>query len=213
MRVQKKESSSCSLEVQVVDVADSITYDSHDTDDAVALDLVTLDQLLETTLLREAAERVRHRWGHIDDEMLRKSVVHEIIDLQVGDVLTTSIHWLEATRPCSAEAVSNQDFALGPSPDLTAKKAELESFLHHHVYRHKKLVRERSRAQRQLCEMFQKYVTRAELLPSRFRTRAEDVGLERSVGDYLAGMADRYCQFQYWRLFHSGSGGGSPSRS
>ena len=35
------------LEVQVVEAADSVTYDAHDTDDAVKLQLVTLDELAE----------------------------------------------------------------------------------------------------------------------------------------------------------------------
>ena len=41
------------LEVQVVDAADSIAYDSHDADDALAIGLLKLDQLLEVPLWRE----------------------------------------------------------------------------------------------------------------------------------------------------------------
>lgn len=49
------------LEVQVVEAADSITYDTHDADDALELGLLTLDELLATALWAEAAKRVRRR--------------------------------------------------------------------------------------------------------------------------------------------------------
>src|SRR4051794_29851018 len=49
------------LEVQVVEAADSITYDTHDADDALELGLLQLDDLLETSLWAAAAKRVRSR--------------------------------------------------------------------------------------------------------------------------------------------------------
>ena len=53
------------LEVQVVDAADSIAYDTHDADDALQLGLLSLDELLAPPLWAEAAARVRgapRRW-------------------------------------------------------------------------------------------------------------------------------------------------------
>ena len=197
------------LEVQVVDIADSITYDSHDTDDAVEAGLVTLGDLFETTLVRAAVERVQQRAGHLDEDMLRKAIVHELIDWQVGDVLLHNGQWLEQRQPNSASEIREKDFYLSPSPNLASSKRELEAFLYERVYRHPRLARERARAQDQLREMFSGYMRRQDLLPPRFQVRAEQVGLERSVGDYLAGMTDRYCQRQYHRLFASWLGGAS----
>ena len=47
------------LEVQVVDAADSVTYDAHDTDDAVKLELVAMEEVAETGLIGEVVRRVR----------------------------------------------------------------------------------------------------------------------------------------------------------
>src|SRR5262245_18389698 len=77
------------LEVQVVEAADSVTYDAHDTDDAVKLQLVSLDELAGNSLVREALASVRGRFADLRDDLLRKAVVHELIDRQVTDVLTT----------------------------------------------------------------------------------------------------------------------------
>src|SRR5687768_16592301 len=75
------------LEVQIVEAADSVTYDAHDTDDAVKLQLVTLDELAAISLVRDAVTRVRGRFADLRDDLLRKAVVHELIDRQVTDVL------------------------------------------------------------------------------------------------------------------------------
>jgi dGTP triphosphohydrolase len=42
-----------------------------------------------------------------------------------------------------------------------------------------------------------------EALPATFRQRAAEVGMMGSVGDYLAGMTDRYAFQQYNRLIAS----------
>src|SRR5262245_60888971 len=47
------------LEAQVVDAADSLTYDTHDIDDALGLGLITLDELDGVEFWRQAADQVR----------------------------------------------------------------------------------------------------------------------------------------------------------
>ncbi len=74
----------------MVDVADNVTYDAHDTDDSVKLELVTMDELAEIPLIREVVSRVHERFGVLRGELLRKAVVHELIDRQVTDLLQTA---------------------------------------------------------------------------------------------------------------------------
>jgi dGTPase len=38
-------------------------------------------------------------------------------------------------------------------------------------------------------------------LPPRYQERAAAVGLPRAVGDYLAGMTDRFCDQQFTQHF------------
>ena len=75
------------LEVQVVEAADSITYDTHDADDALELELITLDELLIRPLWAAAADRVRGRYAALTGIELRRAVLHELIDWQVSDLL------------------------------------------------------------------------------------------------------------------------------
>ena len=185
------------LEAQVVDVADNVTYDAHDTDDSVKLGLVTMDELAEIPLIWEVVSRVHERFGVLRGELLRKAVVHELIDRQVTDLLQTVGRVLAQRRFESAEEARRSGYRMAASQELAEQKAELEAFLYQRVYRHPRLTQVRRRAQKRLRAMFLGYCRRPALLPPEFRTRAEMVGIRRTVGEYLAGMTDRYCGQQY----------------
>ncbi|MFO0903652.1 MAG: dNTP triphosphohydrolase [Pirellulales bacterium] len=195
------------LEVQVVDLADSITYDAHDTDDAVQLGLVSIDELLETSLVREAAERASRQAPHLQGKMLRLCIVHELIDIQVGDLLQHSGRELLRRDFPSADAARRSSFRLASSPELHDRKRDLEVFLYARVYRHPRLIEVRTHAQERLRSIFNHYLRSPEKLPLKYQRRAEQVGIHRSIGDFLAGMTDRFCDEQYRRTCN----GSSPS--
>jgi dGTPase len=203
-RADKKRAPSGLLEVQVVEAADSIAYDAHDADDALELELLTPAELLEIPWWREAVDRARDE-GRRDDstsegqQRLRRAVVHELIDWQVGDVLAQAEANLDASI-VSTDDVRRAATMVRPSESLAKRKRELEMFLGDRVYRHPRVMTMRQRAQRALAEMFDWFACRPEKLPESFRGRIEEVGVRKSVGDYLAGMTDRYAMSQYRRL-------------
>lgn len=188
------------LEVQVVDAADSITYDAHDTDDAVKLGLVSLESLARIELVGETMARIRRRWGILEPEPMRKALVHELIDVQVSDVLQGAGAHLSAGNFASAQEARRSGYRIGPSDAMRSRKEELERFLYVNVYRHPRLLTMRQEAQYRLQTLFETLVAREQLLPTRFRRRAEEVGLERAVADYLAGMTDRFCVQKFQQL-------------
>lgn len=189
------------LEAQVVETADSIAYNAHDVDDAVKLGLVTVSQLEQAELVRQALAPIRQGRDSIAPRLLRKLLVRELIDRQVTDVVSHCQQPLAAAAFPSAASAQAAGFRISVSPAMAASKAELESFLHYHVYRHADVVAVRALAQAKLARMFEGYLSRPEWLPERFRLRAEHHGLERSVGDFLAAMTDHYCQEQFQRRF------------
>jgi dGTPase len=189
------------LEVQVVEAADSMTYDAHDSDDAVKLGLVTLEDLEQTTLVREAVASARRRFANCSGDLLRKAVVHELIDRQVQDVLRVSGARLAQCQGMTSEEVRQLDFRIRPGEELAALKRELERFLYERVYRHPKLIAMRSEAQSKLQQAFQGYLENPELLPPHHFRRVERVGVPRAVGDYLAGMTDRFFETIFDRHF------------
>lgn len=189
------------LEVQVVEAADSMTYDAHDSDDAVKLGLVTLDELAENALVREAITAIRRRYAALSDDMLRKCIVHELLARQVADVLNAAAGFLAGCQGLSADEVRRFPFRIGPSRQLAELKEELERFLYDRVYRHPRLIEVRSDAQTRIKAMYAGYLSRPELIPEHHRKRMATVGIERTCGDYIAGMTDRFCDALYERHF------------
>lgn len=193
------------LEVQVVEAADSMTYDAHDSDDAVKLGLVTLDELQENQLVKDAVANVRQQYSNISEDLLRKCVVHELIDRQVSDLMRhvgQFLHsGLEAGTITSSTQARTLDFRVGVSPAIAQLKKELERFLYDRVYRHPRLIAVRAQAQDRLRTMYDGYLKDPLLLPPHFQKRIPIAGLERTIGDYLAGMTDRFCEALYYQHF------------
>jgi dGTPase len=189
------------LEAQVVDAADSVAYDTHDADDAMELGLLSLDDLLAIPLWKQAAQRVNKRYGAIGKSELRRAVLHELIDWQVGDVLRVAADQLARGDLSSVADVRQAPRVIGVSLELAGLKTELETFLFERVYRHPEVLRVRHEVQSRLEAMFRGYVRRPDLLPDQFFLRADQHGLERTVADYLAGMTDRFALREYERLF------------
>ena len=114
------------LEFQVVDAADSIAYDTHDADDALALGLLELDQLLKVPLWRDAARQVHIRYTNLDVDQLRRAIVRQLIEMLVSDLLaSTQMRILDSNLDSvlqseSAEAGGSDDL-VGPSGEIAEK--------------------------------------------------------------------------------------------
>lgn len=195
------------LEAQVVEAADSITYDTHDADDALELGLLTLDDLLATPLWAAAATRVRRRAADLGGHELRRAVLHELIDWQVGDLLQRACARLAQGDLDSPLRARQAELILVASPELAEQKQQLEAFLRERVYRHPAVLALRTQAQSALRAMFDGYMAQPALLPERFRQRLPLAGPRRTVADYLAGMTDRFAQREFTRLFAAGGRG------
>ena len=196
------------LETQAVDAADSIAYDTHDVDDAIELGLVSLEELLELPLVAEAAARSDDQAGSLDDATLRRAMLHELVDLQVADLVAESratIDRLGIDSVARVRAVfDGGDGGRGVrvvshSPAVAAGKKQLEIFLFQRVYRSDRVMTVRAAAQEKLSQLFRWYVAHPDELPARFRARAAEWGVRRSTADYLAGMTDRFLEQDHGR--------------
>jgi dGTPase len=199
------------LEVQVVDTADSIAYDAHDADDALEVGLLNLSDLLEIPLWREASDRIGRRFGQLDDRHRRRAIVHEVIDWQVSDVVGVARSILAERNIESASDVRKAPVVIHPSVGLAEKKSGLERFLFKAVYHHPSVLAKRREAQQVLSEMFEVLIRDPDRLPPKFRLLADTDGTARAVGDYLAGMTDRFA-FERHRELIPGSDHWSPPR-
>ncbi|MEZ6095912.1 MAG: dNTP triphosphohydrolase [Pirellulaceae bacterium] len=194
------------LEVQLVDAADSAAYDAHDTDDAIKLNLVTLEEMQELALIQRSTTAIRKAFTNLDAGLMRKATVHFLVNLQATDLITWNLNRLTELNFQSANEARKSEFQISPSPDLAEQKKELETFLYNRVYRHPRLVTVRQTAQARLKEMYHEYCARPELIPAHYQPRLQELGAERMAIEYLAGMTDRFCEDTYAMMFPTAHG-------
>lgn len=190
------------LEVQVVDAADSIAYDAHDADDALELGLLRADQLFEVPLWSEARDRVTHRSSALSERQSLRAIVHEIIDWQVSDLIEQAQQSLSKGELATIDDVCRAPVVICPSEDFVQKKANLERFLFDKVYRHPQLLAKREHAKSAIRDMYGALLNQPEKLPHKFQLIAKAENLPRAIGDYLAGMTDRFAFEEHRRLLN-----------
>ena len=188
------------LEVQVVDMADSIAYDTHDVDDALEVGLLSTGQLVQTTLWKQSARRIRQQWSSLDDDEFHRAIVHDLINVQVNDVFqATQARILASDISSSAEALS-LPILVAPSSEIAEQKAEAEVFLLEQVYRHPKVMLLRGRAAGWIEAIFDRYIAEPEKLPKRYSGVLKHENSRRAVVDFIADQTDRSARMESLRM-------------
>jgi dGTPase len=203
--VEGEEKYQCpSLEAQIANLGDEITYYSHDLDDAVDFEILSAAQLEETAIWRSSHESVSARYPDVREPELHKLIIGAIIDAQVRDVVTTSADVIAKAGVRSADEVRRQEFPLiRYSEERLAANQELRRFLYKNVYYHPRVAEVNQQACEMLRAVFEAYVANPAQLGDMAAKRIESEGLHRTVCDYVAGMTDRYLMEEFERLVGS----------
>ncbi|MDQ6911388.1 MAG: deoxyguanosinetriphosphate triphosphohydrolase [Verrucomicrobiota bacterium] len=189
------------LEAQIADIADEITYYSHDLDDALDFAILSVDQLDEVEVWRQSHGNVSQRYRDAREPELHKLIIRDIIDVQVRDVVGCSAATIAAAGVSSADEVRQQPRKLIRYSDERARaNNELRRFLYKNVYYHPRVAEVNQRACEMLRVVFQAYVQSPDLLGDAATRRIEGEGLHRTVCDYIAGMTDRYLLEEHARI-------------
>jgi dGTPase len=190
-----------SLEAQVADLADEITYYSHDLDDAVDFEILSAAQLEENDIWRQTHRAVIARYPDAHEPDPHKLIIREIIDMQVRDVIMTSARSIADAGVQTAAEARRQPAPLVRYGDaLTRANGELRKFLYQNVYYHPRVADVNRRACQMLKRVFDVYLADPEQLGEAAAKRIETEGLHRTVCDYIAGMTDRYLIEEYTRI-------------
>src|SRR5229473_7902599 len=74
------------LEAQIVDLADEIAYLAHDVDDGLKAGMLTVEELAQSRLYRDAVQAVNEAYGGIRQGVARYQMVIRMIDAMVTDL-------------------------------------------------------------------------------------------------------------------------------
>jgi dGTPase len=189
-----------SLEAQVAAIADDIAYDNHDIDDGLRAGLFALEELLDVPLMARFWEAARQRHPRIDERRLVPELVRDQIGAMVNDVLEETRRRLAGT-----ETVEDVRHASGPlvgfSAAMQPEERRLKRFLYARMYDAPPVKAVKDEAQRVLAGLFDAYRAEPGRLPPEWRPASTDrVVTLRAIGDFIAGMTDRYAIRRYEEL-------------
>jgi dGTPase len=191
-----------SLEAQIANLADEITYYSHDLDDGLDFDLISVKQLGELEVWQESYDQVRSHFPDLKGKELNTYVIRCIIDRQVEDVIVTSAELIETAGVQTVEDVRSQKKPLiRYSTRRVQANRKLRKFLYQNLYYHPSIAGVNQRACLMLKNVFKAYIEKPSLLGDSASRRIRKEGLARTVCDYLSGMTDRYLLEEHGRLF------------
>ena len=191
------------IEAQIANIADELTYSTHDLDDGLYAGLLRPAQLDGVALWEWGKKHLRWR-GDEFDEVMRHRFHRELIGFLVEDAIAATQAMIEKAAPQSPEDIQALSYnVVTHSAEVAAMTRELKDFLYQNMYQHYRVARMAGKAERFITELFESYAADPNQLPTSTKHRLAEGNdpLERVVCDYLAGMTDRYALQEYCKLF------------
>jgi dGTPase len=181
------------LEAQVAAISDDIAYDNHDIDDGLRAGLLDIDELVELPLVRRLWDAITRRHPGLSLERKQRALIRDMIGHMVSDVLS------ETERRLREGAVDDIDEVraagrplVGFSDALAAEERQLKRFLYTRLYNLAELQPIRNEAERVVAALAEAYRGDPGLLPESWRRGSDETEQLRTIGDFIAGMTDRF---------------------
>ena len=189
-----------SIEAQIADIADDMTYHAHDVDDGLEAGIVTLTQLETTEFWRRAAAATKQRYPNLSEFQFLRATIRYLLEMQVVDVTEQAFAALQELQPQSPrEAMAAPRRIVDFSPEMQDILNEFSVFMFENMYYHHTVANATKESVAMMRKLFLHYIEQPETMGSKARERLETEGLWRTVCDYVAGCTDRYAIEEYQR--------------
>ena len=194
-----------SAEAQVAALSDDIAYDAHDIDDGLRADLFTLDDIAAVPLVGNILRTIDEQ--HAGMELGRRvhETVRALITRMIEDVIAEVGRRVALLKPGSAAEVREAPRpVVGFSPNMEKADRDIKGFLYPRMYRHDRVMHVMADAERVVRDLFAHYTATPADLPAEWGEglAVTDIAARaRRIGDYIAGMTDRYALIEHARYF------------
>jgi dGTPase len=182
-----------SLEAQIAAISDDIAYDNHDIDDGLRAGLLNLEELIELPLIKRLWDAIAERHPGISTEKRQRALVRDMIGHMVGDVLAETERRVRESGAETIEDVHSAGRQLAHfSETLGAEERDLKQFLYARLYGLAELQPVRKEAERVVANLASAYRADPRLLPEGWQRGGNEDQQLRTIGDFIAGMTDRF---------------------
>jgi dGTPase len=192
-------------EAQAAAIADDIAYDSHDIDDGLRAGLFTVEDLRAVPFLDRLLGEIDAQYPGLEAARRIHELVRRVITRFVEDVVAEGESRLSALAPRHADDIRDAGKpVIAFSDPIREADAAIKDFLYPHMYRHPHVMEVRRQADDILRDLFRRLTAEPALLPDEWRADlapGDEARLYRRVGDYIAGMTDRFAILEHQRLF------------
>jgi dGTPase len=192
-------------EAQVAALADDIAYATHDVDDGLRAQLITVDDLRAAPLAGAIVASMSPAAADAEAGRRHYDISRRMITLLIGDLVQTSRARLRRLAPRTPDEIRQAGHAIiAFSGETDAALAGLKRFLVTRVYRHDRVTRVMAGAEAIVHDLFGCYLRDDAEMPDSWRSAAaqRDVpSRARVIADFVAGMTDRYAIAEHRRLF------------
>jgi dGTPase len=195
--------SHASLEAQISAISDDIAYDNHDIDDGLRSGILDRDALLELPFVAARWDEVRRRYPDVAEPRMLPELIRAQIGVMVNDVLVETRKRLSEAKIARVEDVRAAGRPLaGFSDAMHADERVLKRFMYANLYHHPRQMAVAELASQVVRGLFAAYIADPSALPESWRALlpAEDPARSRHIGDFIAGMTDRYAAARYREL-------------
>jgi dGTPase len=191
-------------EAQVAAMADDIAYHGHDLDDGLRARLFTTQDLSHLPIVGSALAAARMSSLDVPPPRLRHETIRRVINALITDLVAETRKRLAKLDPGSPDAIRRAKRQVVAFSEAVGEANQaIKDFLRTKMYRHWRVNRMTAKARRLTEELFRLLHADPSLLPDDWRARAGEAGTHRAamtVGDYVAGMTDRYAMDEHRRL-------------
>ncbi len=195
--------SHASLEAQIASISDDIAYDNHDIDDGLRSGILDHEALLELPFVASRWDDVRRRYPDVAPSRLLPELIRSQIGAMVTDVLVETRNRIAAAHVTCVSDVRSAGRALaGFSEAMQADERALKSFMYANLYHHPRQQAVAALARTIVSGVFEAYRTDPNALPDSWRVALpqDEPDRSRHIGDFIAGMTDRYAAARYRQL-------------
>jgi len=190
-----------SIEAQIADIADDMTYHAHDVDDGLEAGIVSLHQLETTEFWRIAAAATRKSYPHLSEYQFVRATIRRMLELLVFDVTEYAFSAADNLAPKSArDVMSAPQRIVDFSPGMKRILDEFSAFMFENLYFHHGVADATQQSVVMMRKLFLHYIEHPETMGQKARARIAKEGLWRTVCDYVAGCTDRYAIEEYQRF-------------